>query len=61
MAVKQLFQQAITALRLAPNAEPPLKPSQPNQRMMVPSVTRKILWGRKLIIIFCCRLPKTML
>ena len=39
------------------NAEPPLKPSQPSQRMIVLSVTRKILCGPKLITIFCRRFP----
>jgi hypothetical protein len=43
IAVKHVFQQAITALRFAPKADPPLKPNQPNQRMIVPSVTRKML------------------
>lgn len=43
MAVRHEFQQAMVARRLAPKAEPPLKPSQPNQRRMVPSVMREIL------------------
>ena len=43
MAVRQEFQQAITARRLAPKEEPPLKPSQPNQRNMVPRVMREML------------------
>lgn len=43
MAVKQEFQQAMVARRLAPKAEPPLKPSHPNQRRMVPRVIRETL------------------
>lgn len=43
MAVRQEFQQAMTARRLAPKAEPPLKPSQPNQRKQVPSVMSEML------------------
>lgn len=60
MAVKLEFQQAITALRLAPKEDPPLKPSHPNQRKTVPSVMRETLCGRKFNIIFSCRRPKTM-
>lgn len=59
MAVKQEFQQAIVARKLAPNEEPPLKPNQPNHRKTVPSVTRETLWGRKLSIIFSCLRPST--
>ena len=51
-AVRLEFQHAMTARKLAPNAEPPLKPSQPNQRKTVPRVMRETLWGRKLSIIF---------
>ena len=43
IAVKLLFQQAMVARRLAPNAEPPLKPSHPNQRKTVPRVIRDTL------------------
>jgi hypothetical protein len=43
MAVKLLFQQAMTARRLAPKAEPPLKPSQPNHRNTVPRVIKETL------------------
>jgi len=60
IAVKLLFQQAITARRLAPKAEPPLNPSQPNQRKTVPRVMRETLWGRKLSIIFSWRRPRTI-
>ena len=53
------FQQAITALRFAPKAEPPLNPSHPNQRRMVPRVMSETLCGRKLSNIFSWRLPRT--
>lgn len=59
MAVKQVFQQAMAARRLAPKAEPPLKPSHPNQRRIVPRVMSEMLWGRKLSIIFSLRRPST--
>jgi len=52
MAVRLLFQQAMTARRLAPKAEPPLKPNQPNHRKTVPKVIKDTLCGRKLSIIF---------
>ena len=52
MAAKQEFQQAITARRLAPKAEPPLNPNHPNQRRIVPRVMRETLCGRKFNIIF---------
>lgn len=52
MAVKLLFQQAMVARRLAPKAEPPLKPNQPNHRNTVPRVIRETLCGRKFSIIF---------
>ena len=42
------FQMARTARRLAPNALPPLKPSQPSHKMNVPRATRETLCGRKL-------------
>ena len=58
MAVRQLFQHAMTALRFAPNELPPLKPSHPNHRSTVPSTIRDTLCGRKLIIIFSCLLPR---
>src|SRR4051812_31908562 len=58
-AVKLLFQQAMTARRLAPKAEPPLKPSHPNHSRTVPRVMRETLCGRKLSIIFSWRRPKT--
>lgn len=61
IAVKQLFQHAITALKLAPNALPPLNPSHPNHSSTVPNVMRDTLCGRKLSIIFSWRLPRTML
>lgn len=59
MAVKQVFQQAIAARRLAPNAEPPLNPNQPNQRRIVPRVMSEMLCGRKFSIIFSLRRPRT--
>ena len=43
IAAKLLFQQAITARRLAPKADPPLNPNHPNQRRVVPSVMRETL------------------
>ena len=43
MAVMLVFQQAMTARRLAPKADPPLKPNQPNQRKTVPRVMRETL------------------
>lgn len=43
VAVKFEFQQAMTALRLAPKEEPPLKPSQPNQRKTVPKRIKETL------------------
>lgn len=52
MAARHEFQHAMAARRFAPKAEPPLKPSHPNHRRTVPSVTRETLWGRKLSIIF---------
>jgi hypothetical protein len=58
MAVKFEFQQAITARRLAPKEEPPLKPNHPNQRKTVPSVIKETLCGRKLSIIFSWRRPR---
>jgi hypothetical protein len=58
MAVKFEFQQAMTARRLAPKAEPPLKPNQPNQRKTVPRVIKETLCGRKLSIIFSWRRPR---
>ena len=59
MAVRLLFQQATTARRLAPSADPPLNPSQPNHRRMVPRVIKDTLWGLKLRSIFSWRLPRT--
>lgn len=59
MAHKFVFQQAITARRLAPKALPPLNPSHPNQRNIVPRTIKETLWGRKLTIIFSCLLPRT--
>lgn len=59
MAVRHEFQQAMTARRLAPKAEPPLKPSQPNHRNMVPRVISEMLCGRKFIIILSLRRPST--
>lgn len=43
MAVRLLFQHAMTARRLAPKAEPPLKPNQPNHRKTVPRVIKETL------------------
>lgn len=60
VAVKFEFQHAMTALRFAPNAEPPLNPSHPNHRNTVPSVIRDTLCGRKFSIIFSCRRPSTI-
>jgi len=60
MAVRLLFQQAMTARRLAPKADPPLNPSHPNHRKTVPRVIKETLWGRKLSIIFSWRRPSTM-
>jgi hypothetical protein len=59
MAVRHEFQQAMTARRLAPKADPPLNPSHPNHRRTVPRVMREMLWGRKFIIIFSFRRPRT--
>ncbi len=42
-AVRLVFQQAMTARRLAPKAEPPLNPSHPNHRKTVPRVMRETL------------------
>ena len=53
------FQMARTARRLAPNAEPPLKPSQPSQRMKVPMPTSETLCGRKLRSSRSLRRPST--
>lgn len=43
MAVRLEFQQAMVARRLAPNADPPLKPNHPNHRKTVPRVIRETL------------------
>ena len=43
IAVKFEFQQAITALKLAPKDDPPLNPSHPNHRKTVPSVISETL------------------
>src|SRR5215469_1011520 len=59
IAARLEFQQAMTARRLAPNAEPPLKPSQPNHNRTVPSVMSETLCGRKFNIILSCRRPST--
>jgi hypothetical protein len=61
IAVKHEFQHAITALKFAPNALPPLNPNHPNQRIIVPSVTKDTLCGRKLSIILCCLFPSIIL
>lgn len=42
------FQMATSARRFAPNADPPLNPSHPNQSTNVPSPTSETLCGRKL-------------
>ena len=60
MAVRLVFQHACTALRFAPKALPPLKPSHPNHRKTVPRTMREALCGRKFAIIFSCRRPRTM-
>ena len=52
IAQRLVFQQACTALRFAPKEEPPLNPSHPNQRKVVPRTINETLWGRKLAIIF---------
>ncbi len=52
MAVRLVFQQAWTALKFAPKEEPPLKPSQPNHRKVVPRTIKETLCGRKFAIIF---------
>ena len=61
IAVKHEFQHAITALKFAPNALPPLNPNHPNHSRTVPSVIKETLCGRKLSIIFSWRFPRTML
>ena len=43
MAHRLVFQQAMVARRFAPNEEPPLKPSQPNQRKTVPKTINETL------------------
>jgi hypothetical protein len=43
IAVRQEFQQAMTARRLAPNADPPLNPNHPNHSRMVPRVIKETL------------------
>lgn len=43
IAVKLLFQQAMTARRLAPKADPPLKPNHPNHRKTVPRTIKETL------------------
>lgn len=53
------FQIASTARRFAPNAEPPLNPSQPSQRMNVPRPTSETLCGRKLSSSRSVRRPST--
>jgi hypothetical protein len=53
------FQMASTARRFAPKAEPPLKPSQPSQRMKVPMATSETLCGRKLSSSRSVRRPNT--
>lgn len=59
-AVMLVFQQAMTARRLAPYDEPPLKPSQPNHRNTVPSRISETLCGRKLSIMRSLRRPSTI-
>ena len=41
----QVLTTAKTAMPPALSAEPPLKPSHPNQSMPVPSATKVRLWG----------------
>jgi hypothetical protein len=60
VAVRLEFQQAMTARRLAPNDEPPLKPSHPNHSSTVPRRMKETLCGRKFSIIFSCRFPSTI-
>lgn len=43
VAVKFEFQQAMTARRLAPKDEPPLKPSHPNHSKTVPNRIKETL------------------
>ena len=43
IATRLVFQQAMTALRFAPKLEPPLKPSQPNHKKVVPSTIKETL------------------
>ena len=59
IAVKLVFQQAWTARRFAPNEEPPLNPSHPNHKNVVPNTIRETLCGRKFAIIFSWRFPRT--
>lgn len=54
------FQQAMTARRFAPKAEPPLKPNHPNHSRLVPRRMKLTLCGRKLSIIFSCLRPSTI-
>lgn len=53
------FQIATIARKLAPNALPPLKPSQPNHSKKVPRATRETLCGRKLSNSFSLLRPRT--
>lgn len=53
------FQIAMIARKLAPNALPPLKPSQPNHSKKVPRATRETLCGRKLSSSFSLLRPRT--
>lgn len=59
LAVRLVFQHVMAARMLAPNTEPPLKPSHPNHRSTVPSRIRDTLCGRKLIIMRSWRRPST--
>ena len=59
MAVRLEFQHAMTARRLAPKAEPPLKPNHPNHRKTVPRVMSETLCGRKLRSSFSPLRPRT--
>jgi hypothetical protein len=52
IAARFEFQHAITARRFDPNADPPLKPSHPNQSKIVPNVINETLCGLKFKSIF---------
>lgn len=43
MAVRLVFQHACTALKFAPNDDPPLNPSHPNHKKTVPRTIKETL------------------